>query len=76
MSMGHSADRSFIGLVIEDAKAFMSAITGVVPAPIRHQANEMAHRLARFALRSDGSRSWFEEPPDFLADLLVIECLG
>lgn len=54
----------------------MSAITGVVPAPIHHQANEMAHRLARFALRIDGSRSWFEEPPDFLADLLVIECLG
>lgn len=72
----HSTDMSFIGFVIEDAKAFMSAITGVVPAHICHQATEMAHRLARFALRGDGSRSWFEEPSDFLANLFVIECLG
>ncbi|KAM2876329.1 hypothetical protein COP2_019337 [Malus domestica] len=70
---GHSPTRSMIGLIIEDAKASMSSITGVVLAPVRCQANEMAHQLAKFALSCDGLRSWFEEPPDFLAYPFVID---
>ncbi|RXH78531.1 hypothetical protein DVH24_002049 [Malus domestica] len=33
----------------------------------------MAHRLAKFALRQVGFRSWLEEALDFLADLFVLE---
>lgn len=45
-----------------------------MPAHVRRQGNEMAHRLAKFALRQVGFRSWLEEAPDFLADLFVVEC--
>ncbi|KAM1564065.1 hypothetical protein ACFX10_038407 [Malus domestica] len=37
--LNHSTDMSFIGLAIEDGKAFMSRITGAASAHVRRQAN-------------------------------------
>lgn len=39
-------------------------------AHICRQANEVAHRIARFALHIGSNISRFEEPPDFICDLL------
>ncbi|KAI5334019.1 hypothetical protein L3X38_024152 [Prunus dulcis] len=41
---------------------------------IRRTANGVAHRLACFALHIGGSLYWFEEPPDFISDILYEDC--
>ncbi|KAM1087432.1 hypothetical protein EV1_012981 [Malus domestica] len=56
------------------AARVLSRVTGVVPAHVHRQDKKMAHRLAKFALRQVGFRSWLEEALDFLADLFVLEC--
>ncbi|CAN6567950.1 unnamed protein product [Malus baccata var. baccata] len=45
---GLSSNMSFIGPVIEDAKVFMSRITGVTTAQVCRQANDLARCLANF----------------------------
>ncbi|RXI08741.1 hypothetical protein DVH24_022885 [Malus domestica] len=46
-------------------------------AHVHRQGNGTAHRLARSALHMDGtSCSWFEEPSDFIVNLLAADCPG
>ncbi|KAM1447509.1 hypothetical protein ACFXTO_006605 [Malus domestica] len=47
----------------KDAKALVAGVTGALPTHVRRQASEVA--LAH--------RSWFEEPPDLIVDLLYEE---
>lgn len=51
------------GLIVEDAKALARSISGASSSHVRHQANEVAHRLARVAILNNGVCTWFEEPP-------------
>ncbi|KAI5335568.1 PREDICTED: retrotransposon unclassified [Prunus dulcis] len=46
------------------------AITREGFAHVRRTTNEAAHLIARFALHLGTPISWFEEPPDFLVDVL------
>ncbi|KAI5332913.1 hypothetical protein L3X38_023042 [Prunus dulcis] len=70
----HSIDRSVLGPVVEDTKSLLTQITGEGFTHIRRTANGVAHRLARFALHIGGSLYWFEEPPDFISDILYEDC--
>ncbi|RXH95561.1 hypothetical protein DVH24_008061 [Malus domestica] len=63
-----------IGIIVEDSKALLSLITGAIVAHTRCQNNEVAHRLARHAVTSFVSCSWFEEPPDIISDVLFSYC--
>ncbi|KAI5327599.1 hypothetical protein L3X38_026995 [Prunus dulcis] len=69
-----SLDRSFIGPILEDSKFLLLQITGEGFAHVRRTANEAAHCTARFALHHGTPISWFEEPPDFLIDVLFEDC--
>ncbi|CAL8136957.1 unnamed protein product [Prunus armeniaca] len=70
----HSIDRSVIGPVVEDTKSLLTQITGEGFTLIRCTTNGVAHRLAQFALHIRGSLYWFEEPPDFISDVLYKDC--
>ncbi|KAI5350336.1 hypothetical protein L3X38_003227 [Prunus dulcis] len=69
-----SNDRSVLGPVVEDTKSLLTQITREGFTHIRRTANGVAHRLARFALHIGGSLYWFEEPPDFISDILYEDC--
>ncbi|KAI5344251.1 hypothetical protein L3X38_012128 [Prunus dulcis] len=70
----HSIDRSVIGPVVEDTKSLLTQITGEDFTHIRRTANGVAHHLARFTLHIGDSLYWFEEPPDFIYDVLYEDC--
>ncbi|BFG14616.1 hypothetical protein CerSpe_008900 [Prunus speciosa] len=70
----HSIDRSVIGSVVEDTKSLLTQVTGEGFTHIRRTANCVAHRLAHFAFHIGGSLYWFEEPPDFISDVLYEDC--
>ncbi|KAB2634089.1 hypothetical protein D8674_040217 [Pyrus ussuriensis x Pyrus communis] len=69
-----SSDLSPISLNIEDSRELSMGITGVCFTHIKHQANEVAHRLARFSLSSSSPSMGFEEPTDFILDVLFANC--
>ncbi|RXH85452.1 hypothetical protein DVH24_002550 [Malus domestica] len=70
-----SLDLSPINLIVEDSREISSRITGVCFTHIRRQANKVAHRLARYSLLSTSPGLWFKEPPDFILDVLLEDCL-
>ncbi|CAL2240581.1 unnamed protein product [Prunus armeniaca] len=71
MALGCSSlDRSFIIPILEDSKFLLLQITAEGFAYVCRTANEATHRIARFALHLGTPISWFEEPPDFLVDVL------
>ncbi|CAN6696357.1 unnamed protein product [Malus baccata var. baccata] len=65
---------SLIGNIMEDSKALLSTITGAIATHTRHQNNEVAHRIARYALSSLANCSWFEELPDIISNILISDC--
>ncbi|KAH0995612.1 hypothetical protein GBA52_019476, partial [Prunus armeniaca] len=67
-------DGSSVGPVVEDTKALLTQITGDDFTHIRHVANGVAHRLARYASHIGTTTTWFEEPPDLLVNVLYKEC--
>lgn len=69
-----TTDRSVISPIVEDTKSLMSLITGDVITHIRRTANRVADRMARFAQNIGIVTTWFEEPPDFIIDLLFEDC--
>ncbi|KAB2605352.1 hypothetical protein D8674_005069 [Pyrus ussuriensis x Pyrus communis] len=71
-----SLDLSPIGLIVEDSRVISRGITRVsfTVTHIRRQANEVAHRLACFSLAFTRTSLWFEEPPDFILDVLFEDC--
>ncbi|KAB2636361.1 hypothetical protein D8674_026895 [Pyrus ussuriensis x Pyrus communis] len=70
-----SVNLSHVGPIIEDAKSLLLLITGAMASHIHRQGNYVAHRLARFAIHSDGECTWFVHPPIILYDLLEEDCL-
>ncbi|RXI02334.1 hypothetical protein DVH24_030263, partial [Malus domestica] len=62
-----------VRIVVKDSRELMASITEVSYTHVRRQANGIAHRLARAAIRSESSRCWFKEPPDLILDLLIKE---
>ncbi|CAL8097803.1 unnamed protein product [Prunus armeniaca] len=70
----HSKDIYVIGLVVDYTKSLLTHITGEGFIHIRRTANGVANRLAHFALHIRGSLYWFEEPPDFISDVLYEDC--
>ncbi|KAI5350665.1 hypothetical protein L3X38_003556 [Prunus dulcis] len=72
--LSHSIDRSVRGPVVEDTKSLLTQITGEGFTHIRRNANGVAHHLAPFSLHIGGSLYWFEEPPDFISDVLYEDC--
>ncbi|KAH0976903.1 hypothetical protein GBA52_026622 [Prunus armeniaca] len=67
-------DKNITGPVVEDTKSFLTQVTGESFTHIRRTTNGVAHRLAHFALHIKGSLYWFEEPPDFISDVLYEDC--
>lgn len=41
---------------------------------IRQNVNGVAHHIAKFAIHIGASVVWFEEPLDFIVDLLFEDC--
>lgn len=59
-----------IGPFVEDMKAILSQIIKDGFTHICCIANEVAHRIACFAFHIGTTLTWFEEPLDFLVDVL------
>lgn len=69
-----STDRSFLRPIVEDTKTMLAQITGEDFTHIRRNANDVAHCIAKFVAHIGNFVSWFEEPPDFIVDLLFEDC--
>lgn len=69
-----TTDRYVIGPIVEDTKSLLAPITGEVTTHIRCTANTVVDRLARFGRNIGADITWFEEPPDFIIDLLFENC--
>lgn len=70
-----TTDRSVIGPIVEDTKSLLATVTGGVTTHIRRTANTVADRLARIGRNIGAILTWFEEPPDFIVDLLFEDCI-
>lgn len=71
----NSPNMSAVGHIVEDSKALLLRITRALVAHTRRQAKGTVHHLARHGIHMDTtSCSWFEEPPDFISNLLVSIC--
>ncbi|BFG21299.1 hypothetical protein CerSpe_075730 [Prunus speciosa] len=60
--------------LLEETKTLLTQITGEGFTHIRRNANGVAHRIAKFTAHVSTFVSWFEEPPDFIVDLLFEDC--
>ncbi|XP_034219042.1 uncharacterized protein LOC117630419 [Prunus dulcis] len=69
-----TTDRSEIGLIVKDTKSLLVLLTGEVTTHIRRTANMVADRLARLGRNIGADLTWFEEPPDFIIDMLFEDC--
>ncbi|VVA23718.1 PREDICTED: reverse mRNAase [Prunus dulcis] len=69
-----TTDRYVISPIVEDTKSLLSPIIGDVITHICRTANRVADRMARFARNIGTVATWFEEPPDFIIDLLFDDC--
>lgn len=69
-----TTDRSVIDLIVEDTKSLLSSIIGDVITHICHTTNRVVDRMACFARNIGTVATWFEEPPDFIIDLLFDYC--
>lgn len=63
-------DRSFL----EETKTLLTQITGEGFTHIRRNVNGVAHCIAKFTAHISTFVSWFEEPLDFIMDLLFEDC--
>lgn len=68
-----SLNVSPMGPLIEDAKFLPSLVPEVTSTHVQRQANYVAHHLARFALHTEGDRTWFDEVPSIVSDHIVEE---
>jgi hypothetical protein len=70
------ADRSLLGLVIEDIKVGGAAGVGPVADDICkkrwEQPNKAAHLLSKYAVRHAVDKFW-QEPPDCIREILLLE---
>lgn len=64
---------SVIGHIIEDTKPLLASVTEASSTHVRHQANGVAHRLARAALLCGINCTWDGAPLDLISDLLFEE---
>ncbi|KAI5345756.1 hypothetical protein L3X38_013633 [Prunus dulcis] len=69
-----TTDRYVISPIVEDTKSLLSPIIGDVITHICRTANRVADRMARFARNIGTVATWFEEPLDFIIDLLFDDC--
>lgn len=59
-------DCSTLGDLIEDCKLLMAPLPNVYIVHVFRKANHVAHRLARYALGSPDSRSWYGDVLDII----------
>lgn len=59
------------GHLFIDTRKLMQGIQHWSFKHTRREANKVVHRLARFSLSIDDCITWFQEPPDVIADLLI-----
>ncbi|XP_031116828.1 uncharacterized protein LOC116020496 [Ipomoea triloba] len=63
---------SAFGLIIGDIKELASSLGGVDFRFVKRSANHAAHIVAREAVSESGCGEWFDNPPLFLGDCLMI----
>ncbi|PRQ31246.1 putative ribonuclease H-like domain-containing protein [Rosa chinensis] len=67
---GSMEDFSEVGCIVEDCKAYLSAITSFSLQPIFREANGVTHRLAYLASVSYLDDYWLDETPMIIQDVL------
>lgn len=69
-----SIDRSFLGPIVEDTKTLLTQIIREGFTHIYQNANDVAHHIVKLAAHIGTFVSWFEEPLDFIVDILFKDC--
>lgn len=67
-----SSFNSAFGYLIDDIREIASEINDVVFYFVKRPANCAAHSVAREAFSESGCGEWFDIPPSFLVDILLL----
>jgi hypothetical protein len=69
-------DRSWVGHLFEDIKGELSSFDGWRMSFVRRDGNDVAHKLARFAVNHNATETWSGAAPDCICELVALEQLA